>query len=147
MPVIDFHNHYYPPRYMDALRTGLSNVSVTIDAERNPVLQYAGVNYLMSEAVGKPIRVLSIWSKKLEALGLWYDHLLSESLGKQGRGATPMTVVHTRDLHARGQQLQDGPRDKMVNNLVLKTGWSLRASQSIAGNASVLKVEAFGGDY
>ncbi len=32
-------------------------------------------------------------------------------------------------------------------NLFLKTGWSLRASQSIVGNASLLKVEAFGGDF
>lgn len=34
----------------------------------------------------------------------------------------------------------------VYSNLVLKTGWSLRASQSIAGNASILKVHAFGGD-
>lgn len=32
-------------------------------------------------------------------------------------------------------------------NLVLKTGWSLRASQSIAGNASILNIFAFGGDF
>lgn len=32
-------------------------------------------------------------------------------------------------------------------NLVLKTGWSLRASQSVSGNASVLNVIAFGGDF
>lgn len=32
-------------------------------------------------------------------------------------------------------------------NLILKSGWSLRASQSIAGNASLLKVHAFGGDF
>jgi aminocarboxymuconate-semialdehyde decarboxylase len=42
MQIIDVHNHYYPPRYMDALRTGLSNVSVTIDFEGNPVLHYPG---------------------------------------------------------------------------------------------------------
>ena len=36
---------------------------------------------------------------------------------------------------------------KVYNNLVLKNGWSLRASQSIAGNASVLVVQCFGGDY
>jgi len=88
--------------------------------ERNPVLQYAAVNYLMSEECGKPIRVMSIWSKKLEAVGLWYDQLLSESLGKQGRGATPITAVETRDLHSRGQQNQDGARDKFINNLVVK---------------------------
>jgi hypothetical protein len=32
-------------------------------------------------------------------------------------------------------------------NLWIKTGWSLRASQSIAGNANILKVHAFAGDY
>jgi glucose-6-phosphate isomerase len=89
--------------------------------DRNPVLQYAAVNYLMSEELHKPIRVLSVWSKKLEALAFWYDQLLSESLGKQGRGATPITAVETRDLHSRGQQHQDGRRDKMINNLYVKT--------------------------
>src|SRR5205085_9652900 len=46
--------------------------------ERNPVLQYAGVNYLLTTQRGKPLRVLSIWSKKLAALGLWYEQLLAE---------------------------------------------------------------------
>jgi glucose-6-phosphate isomerase len=89
--------------------------------ERNPVLQYAGVNYLMADEIGKPIRVLSVWSRKLEALGLWYDQLLGESLGKAGRGPTPLTTVGTRDLHSRGQHHHEGPRDKMINNLVRKT--------------------------
>jgi glucose-6-phosphate isomerase len=88
--------------------------------ERNPVLQFAAVNYLFSEELHKPVRVLSVWSKKLEALGLWYDQLLSESLGKQGRGSTPLTAVETRDLHSRGQQHQDGQRDKFINNVVVK---------------------------
>lgn len=35
---------------------------------------------------------------------------------------------------------------KTYTNLFFKTGWSLRASQSIAGNASLLKVHAVGGD-
>jgi glucose-6-phosphate isomerase len=89
--------------------------------ERNPVLQYAGVNYLLAEEFGKPMRVLAVWSKKLEGLGHWYDQLLSESLGKQGRGPTPLTVVYARDLYTRGQQLQEGARDKLINNLVVKT--------------------------
>ena len=32
-------------------------------------------------------------------------------------------------------------------NLILKTGWSIYASQSIAGNAGKINVSAFGGDY
>jgi glucose-6-phosphate isomerase len=88
--------------------------------ERNPVLQYAGVNYLLAEEFGKPIRVLSVWSKKLEAVGHWYDLLLAESLAKQGHGPTPLTMVETRDRHTRGQQHQEGARDRLINNLVLK---------------------------
>src|SRR5262245_35631065 len=93
--------------------------------ERNPVLQYAGVNYLMTERLGKSTRVLAVWSKKLEALGLWHDQLLAESLGKQGRGPTPLTVVQSRDLHSRGQQHQEGTRDKIINNLVFKSSQSV----------------------
>ncbi len=89
--------------------------------DRNPVLQYAAINHLMTEEKGKGTRVLSVWSRRLEAVGWWYDQLLSESLGKQGRGATPLTTVSTRDLHSRGQQHQEGTRDKMINNLVVKT--------------------------
>ena len=42
MSIIDVHNHYYPPAYIDALRTGPSNVKVTIDGEGNPCLHYPG---------------------------------------------------------------------------------------------------------
>ncbi|HEV3436081.1 MAG TPA: glucose-6-phosphate isomerase [Gemmata sp.] len=89
--------------------------------DRNPVLQYAAVNYLMAEELKKTTRVMAVWSKKLEAIGWWYDQLLSESLGKQGRGVTPLTAVYTRDLHSRGQQHQDGMRDKTINNLVVRS--------------------------
>jgi len=88
--------------------------------DRNPILQYAAVNHLMSEELGKPIRVLSIWSKKLEAVGAWYDQLVAESLGKQSRGPTPLSIVQTRDLYVRGQHHQEGPRDKVINNLIVK---------------------------
>jgi len=42
MPIIDFHNHYYPPAYLDALRSGSSVVKVDFDAEGNPRLHYPG---------------------------------------------------------------------------------------------------------
>jgi glucose-6-phosphate isomerase len=89
--------------------------------ERNPVLQFAAINHLMSAQRGKTVRVLAIWSKKLEALGPWYEQLVAQSLGKQGQGPTPVTTVQSRDLHARGQLHQEGPRDKLLTNLVVKT--------------------------
>jgi glucose-6-phosphate isomerase len=56
----------------------------------------------------------------LEAAGLWYDQLLAESLGKREQGALPLTVVNTRDLHSRGQQHQEGRRDKLITNVVVE---------------------------
>lgn len=42
MPIIDFHNHYYPPVYLEALRSGSSAVEVTIDEDGNPRIYYPG---------------------------------------------------------------------------------------------------------
>ncbi len=42
MPIIDFHNHYYPPGYLKALQSGESAVEVTIDDHGNPRLHYPG---------------------------------------------------------------------------------------------------------
>lgn len=40
--VIDFHNHFYPVSYLDALKRGETAVEVTEDSEGNPVLHYPG---------------------------------------------------------------------------------------------------------
>ena len=42
MAIIDFHNHYYPPKYLDALERGPSTIRITRDAANNPVLHYPG---------------------------------------------------------------------------------------------------------
>jgi len=86
----------------------------------NIVLKYVGVCHLLEANCGCNVRVLATWGKHLEAFGLWYDQLLAESLGKQERGALPLTVVNTRDLHSRGQQHQEGARDKLITNLIVE---------------------------
>lgn len=40
--LIDFHNHYYPPEYLDAVRRGPARVRMDMDAEGNPRLYYPG---------------------------------------------------------------------------------------------------------
>lgn len=42
MPIIDVHNHYYPPHYLKALQDGESAVKVTIDDHGNPLVHYPG---------------------------------------------------------------------------------------------------------
>ncbi len=91
----------------------------TAPVRDNVVLQYVGVCHLLEVQRQVTIRVLSVWSKALEAVGLWYDQLLAESLGKQELGATPITAVNTRDLHSRAQQHQEGRLDKLHTNLIV----------------------------
>jgi aminocarboxymuconate-semialdehyde decarboxylase len=42
MPIIDVHNHFYPPEYLAALRSGNSVVRVTVDSSGNPHIHYPG---------------------------------------------------------------------------------------------------------
>jgi len=42
MPVVDVHNHYYPPEYIDAITRGPSRVRVTMDGDGNPLIHYPG---------------------------------------------------------------------------------------------------------
>jgi APA family basic amino acid/polyamine antiporter len=51
MRVIDFHNHYYPPKYMQALQSGQSSVKVTIDKDGNPNLHYPATTTSRSAAI------------------------------------------------------------------------------------------------
>jgi aminocarboxymuconate-semialdehyde decarboxylase len=39
---VDVHNHFYPPEYLDALKSGDSNVKLTIDDQGNPCVHYPG---------------------------------------------------------------------------------------------------------
>ncbi|HKQ56329.1 MAG TPA: amidohydrolase family protein [Candidatus Eisenbacteria bacterium] len=42
MAIVDVHNHYYPPEYLDAIVRGPASVRVTTDGEGNPCLHYPG---------------------------------------------------------------------------------------------------------
>ena len=42
MTTIDFHNHFYPPEYLEAVKEGPSSIKVTFDDDNNPLLHYPG---------------------------------------------------------------------------------------------------------
>lgn len=111
---------------IQALLQGAADMTEIFRSEpagSNPVLDYVAAGHLLERDHGLTIRVLSTWGKRMEAIGLWYDQLLAESLGKPKDGgycgATPITVVNTRDLHSRGQQHQEGRRDKLITNVIV----------------------------
>lgn len=89
--------------------------------EKNPVLQFAAVNFLMAEEQRKTTRVVGVWSSKLEALGRWYEYLVSESLGHTSRGTSPSTLVFPRDLNTSTQRLLEGRRDTVLHQIGVKT--------------------------
>lgn len=89
------------------------------DAKKNPALMYAVIQYL-SYKKGRNLSAMAAWSKGLESVGFWYDQLCAESLGKDGQGRVPFTIVNNRDLHSRGQELQDGEHNTVVTNLYVE---------------------------
>jgi glucose-6-phosphate isomerase len=51
----------------------------------------------------------------LEGPMLWLRQLVSESLGKEGFGITPLAVKGPSDQHSILQLLQDGPDDNLFS--------------------------------
>ncbi len=58
--------------------------------------------------------VLFLYGDRLWDAGDWYRQLLAESLGKGGRGLTPLLSRGATDQHSQLQLYMDGPRDKLA---------------------------------
>jgi len=82
----------------------------------NPVYQN-GLIHFLTDRSGKNISVLMPYAECLEEFGRWYAQLWAESLGKGGKGQTPLVAVGPRDQHSLAQLFLDGPRDKIVTLL------------------------------
>ena len=57
--------------------------------------------------------VLMPYVDRLADLGLWFRQLWAESLGKNGKGTTPIRAMGTVDQHSQMQLYLDGPHDKL----------------------------------
>jgi glucose-6-phosphate isomerase len=65
-------------------------------------------------AQGKNISVMLAYADRLERFTRWYVQLWAESLGKDGKGSTPVAAVGPVDQHSQLQLYIGGPRDKLV---------------------------------
>lgn len=72
------------------------------------------VHYLLNRDHGKTISAMMIYSDALRDFGLWYSQLWAESLGKGGKGQTPLACQGPQDQHSFAQLFLDGPKDKVV---------------------------------
>ena len=62
---------------------------------------------------GKSISVLMAYCDRLERFTHWYVQLWAESLGKNGKGTTPLAALGPVDQHSQMQLFIAGPRDKL----------------------------------
>jgi len=60
----------------------------------------------------KSINVMMPYVNRLQKFTDWYVQLWAESLGKQGRGTTPLAALGPRDQHSQLQMFLDGKKDK-----------------------------------
>ncbi|MFA7685374.1 MAG: glucose-6-phosphate isomerase [Candidatus Gracilibacteria bacterium] len=79
----------------------------------NTPFRLAAIQYLLSQK-GKNINILMPYSQQLDNLTDWYTQLLAESIGKQGKGLTPLKALGVEDQHSQIQLYNDGPNDKLI---------------------------------
>jgi glucose-6-phosphate isomerase len=90
-----------------------------VNFDENVVLQYVAINHWLASKRGKTIRVMKVWSKALESLGLWYAQLLDRSISEHDLGMTH-TLVNTADLRSRQHEHRHGGSDKVFHNLIVE---------------------------
>lgn len=85
----------------------LENASI----ESNPAWLASSLhNY--HEKMGRPMAVIMPYSSRMAYFAEWFAQLWGESLGKEGRGTTPVRALGAIDQHSQVQLYTEGPDDK-----------------------------------
>ncbi len=67
------------------------------------------------------VNVLFAYGDQMRLLGPWFVQLWAESLGKKGKGSTPLSAIGSVDQHSILQLFLDGPKDKFITILIPPT--------------------------
>ena len=106
-----------------AIRRGAGQALAPILAKKKPAdvpaALGAALNVALAETKGKSISVLMAYADRLERFTRWYAQLWAESLGKDGKGTTPLAALGPVDQHSQVQLFIAGPRDKLFNVLTV----------------------------
>ena len=73
----------------------------------------AAVSVALARHHGVTATIFMAYADSLRDTSLWFRQLWAESLGKRGRGTTPIDALGTVDQHSQLQLWLDGPADKM----------------------------------
>lgn len=96
-----------------AIRKGAAKVmqDMLTNQEQSAPAAGAALQYAMMQR-GRNITVLMPYCDRLAYFGMWFRQLWAESLGKVGKGSTPVRALGTVDQHSQLQLYLDGPKDK-----------------------------------
>jgi len=100
---------------IDAIRGGATAALAPVLAARPPAEVAPAIGAALSIALAgsKPITVMMAYADRLERFTKWYLQLWAESLGKDGKGTTPIAALGPVDQHSQLQLYIAGPRDKL----------------------------------
>lgn len=102
-----------------AIRRGAAAVIGTLQDNSCPPMMGAALQYAFMEQ-GRNISVMLPYAERLAGFSSWYRQSWAESLGKNGKGTTPIRAVGTTDQHSQLQLYLDGPKDKLFHLITLK---------------------------
>jgi glucose-6-phosphate isomerase len=108
-----------------------------------PAAVGAALNVALAATRGKSIAVLMAYADRLERFTRWYVQLWAESLGKDGKGTTPIAALGPVDQHSQLQLFIAGPRDKLFT--VITVGVAGRGPRLDAALAAAAGEPGFAG--
>lgn len=108
-----------------------------------PAAVGAALSIALAESKGKTISVMMAYADRLEKFVKWYVQLWAESLGKDGKGTTPVGALGPVDQHSQLQLFIAGPRDKLFT--VITTAMAGKGPRIDGELAKLAGEDGFGG--
>ena len=93
----------------DGLRAGARAVLERARSPESPPALGAALHFALAQAGQLRESVLWSYADRLKTFGPWWRQLWAESLGKDGKGSTPVAVLGPVDQHSQLQLFLDGP--------------------------------------
>ena len=118
-----------------AIRQGAADALAPILAGKKPEDVPAAVGAALSVALAgdKSIAVMMAYADRLQMFTKWYVQVWAESLGKDGKGTTPIGALGPVDQHSQLQLYIAGPRDKLFTIVTVSpAGQGPRMSADLA---------------
>ena len=117
-----------------AIRRGAARALAPIRAGKPaaeiPAATGAALN-IAAQFENKPIHVMMAYCDRLERFTRWWVQLWAESVGKDGKGTTPVAAIGPVDQHSQLQLYLAGPGDKLFTVI----------TNSVAGQGPVIDAE------